>query len=516
MGWKKKNKTYEFTAFTEDQFLSDGDTNLGVGDSFTMPAAADALITVTDNDSRLSGDSKHNENANDKKGQEASIEVCGEEVGNGGQIYAEKYFWVCDQYGNWYLMIEIEQEGGGDDYFAFVDDYGIPPAGAELYVACCGNVSCWQPKYKDLTGGDLNTGPEAIADTILIQENDTIGDAGADHQLNILDNDSDAEGAVSLVSVGGADPGTAVMVQASNGAMVEVTVDSEGNVSFDTGDAFDDLNEGETASIELSYVIEDENGKTAESTITINIAGENDGPQPATEYNILFLVDLADSLTPLPATGPHAIFPDGPLDLNNDGIFGSVLDAELYAVQQYSDAIAALLPGVDVQIGIQGFESPLSVINPNTPNVDLGGSPDISVDGGVTFAAGEDLTSAFDGVSGDGVAVFNTAMAGANDFFAFHDNGAADAKNLVFVLSDSFGFDWTLSGDPSLATELAELTGTHDAEVDTLIFTDPGASASPFLAQIEAEAGDGSTALVEDNADLLAQLGQPLNDFLFA
>jgi len=61
--------TYEFTAFTEDALLEAGSgngSNLGYGDSFTMPATADTTFVVTDNDQYLSGDSRRNENSNDR------------------------------------------------------------------------------------------------------------------------------------------------------------------------------------------------------------------------------------------------------------------------------------------------------------------------------------------------------------------------------------------------------------------------------------------------------------------
>ena len=136
--------TYEFTAFTEEALLSAGSengSNLGYGDSFTMPASADTTFVVTDNDPYLSGDSWNNENANDSSYQTASIIVDGEEAGNGGQIYGEQYFWVWGhESGQWYLMIEIEQEGTGDDYFTFYNAYGVPQEGETLTVECGGNI----------------------------------------------------------------------------------------------------------------------------------------------------------------------------------------------------------------------------------------------------------------------------------------------------------------------------------------------------------------------------------------
>lgn len=149
--------TYEITAFSEVDLLSAGDHNLGCGDTFTMPGSATVCISVTDNDSILSGDNWCNENANDKSGQTALITgENGAELGNGGQIYAESYYWVSDQNGNWYVMIEVEQEGTDDDYFTFYtgNGYSVPPEGAVLTVGSQCNVKGNWVDYKCLDAGE--------------------------------------------------------------------------------------------------------------------------------------------------------------------------------------------------------------------------------------------------------------------------------------------------------------------------------------------------------------------------
>ena len=150
-------KTNEITAFTEADLLQPGDHSLGCGDSFTMPGSATTCISVKDNDAFLSGDSRRNENSDDKKGQTASITgENGEELGNGGQIYAEFYYWVCDTEGNWYVMIEIEQEHTNDDFYTFYTGHGydVPPEGAELTVYSRCDVKGNWLDYKCLDAGE--------------------------------------------------------------------------------------------------------------------------------------------------------------------------------------------------------------------------------------------------------------------------------------------------------------------------------------------------------------------------
>lgn len=73
-------REYEFTAFAGSDLLSQGDTQLSCGDTFTVPFSATACITVTDNDAKLSGDAWRNEQGDDRSGQIADIEVDGQLV----------------------------------------------------------------------------------------------------------------------------------------------------------------------------------------------------------------------------------------------------------------------------------------------------------------------------------------------------------------------------------------------------------------------------------------------------
>jgi hypothetical protein len=141
-------KTYEFTALTEDELGG----NCAANCVFIMPTFATVCITATDNDVYLSGDYCVNENADDSTYQTAVIENDGAELGNGGQIYAEKYWTLSGSNGQTYYLIEIEQEGGDDDYFAFYGD--VPPAGTTLTATECCNVTSEWINYNCLGAGE--------------------------------------------------------------------------------------------------------------------------------------------------------------------------------------------------------------------------------------------------------------------------------------------------------------------------------------------------------------------------
>ena len=148
-------REYEFTAFAGSDLLTQGDTQLSCGDTFTVPFSATACITVSDNDSKLSGDAWRNEQGDDRSGQIADIEVDGQLVSDSVKIYAERYTVVQDQNGKCYYLIEIEIAGSAsddnNDFFAFYN--GTPPAGSELTVVSTGNVCGNWLSYKKLDAG---------------------------------------------------------------------------------------------------------------------------------------------------------------------------------------------------------------------------------------------------------------------------------------------------------------------------------------------------------------------------
>lgn len=273
--------TYEFSAFTEASLLEAGPgngSNLGNGDSFYMPATSDTLVIVTDNDTYLSGDGRKRSNdiAKDGSFQTAEIYVDGEEAGNGGKIYGEKYFWVLGSSDQWYMMIEIEQEGISGDYFTFYNAYGVPVEGEELTVSCSGNISSWEPHMGCLEGAPATSPPVAVLDSITISEGEAIGDNGDNAQLNILENDFDADGEIELIGVNGAEPSGVITVTTEGGVTVGVTVDANGNLFFDSGSDFDGLRLGESDSFQLTYTIIDTDGNEASSTVTVTIEGETE------------------------------------------------------------------------------------------------------------------------------------------------------------------------------------------------------------------------------------------------
>ena len=290
----------------------------------------------------------------------------------------------------------------------------------------------------------------------------------------------------------------------------KVSVDAAGNLTFDDQGNFDALNTGEFDSITFNYTIQDGNGGEDEANVVVQIAGEDDAP-PQTEYNILFLVDASSGLDDGDAHGLFLFNADQ--DLNGDGNVDTVLDAELSTVQQFVNALETIDGlGTDVEVGVQTFASNSNLRTPNDENVTLTDNAGNSV-----FTSGDDLSEAFAGAGGDdGVAIWNTAIRGANDFFEFNTSTPAGGNvvNLVYILSDSEGTTQTVfAEDRSLSDELADLQANHGAVIDTIIYNDTD-TPNQFLTPIEASGGDGVINLVENQFDLNDQLANPLLDNL--
>ena len=244
-------KKYEFTAFTEADFLNQGGngSSIGCGDSFTMPGSASVCLSTWDNDSSLSGDGYYNDNANDSSGQKAMVD--GARVG--GQMYAESYHVLHGSDGKTYYMIEIEIEGhdapgAGDDYFTF---YGaVPPAGVELTVANTCNVKGNWVDFRCIGAGEKAPANEAPTFTNIPADGIFCVDENQTFVVELAATDADGD-ALTYEIVGGADAG-AFEIDATTGELkfvagpdYEAPTDGNGNNVYDVTVKVSDGNGGE-------------------------------------------------------------------------------------------------------------------------------------------------------------------------------------------------------------------------------------------------------------------------------
>ena len=148
-------QTYSFTGYATADLFSDG--HIASHAVFTQPDAPTLAYSVSDNDSRLSGDAYRNEKGDDTSGQHAEITRDGEEVGNGGRLYAERAWYVHGDDGETYVLVELEQPGHLPDTFTFFGN--VPPSGTQLTVGHAVNVFGKGLSYDDLGAGELPSEP---------------------------------------------------------------------------------------------------------------------------------------------------------------------------------------------------------------------------------------------------------------------------------------------------------------------------------------------------------------------
>lgn len=123
-----------------------------------------------------------------------------------------------------------------------------------------------------ITVNGANDDPMAVADTAGTTENTAV-------TVDVLGNDTDVDGddspanftldSVSIDSTTG--------LYGSPGAAGTVSIVAN-QLVFDPGTDFDELDDGDTATVVVNYTMSDDSGAPSSGTATITVTGENDGP----------------------------------------------------------------------------------------------------------------------------------------------------------------------------------------------------------------------------------------------
>ncbi len=132
-------------------------------------------------------------------------------------------------------------------------------------------------------GGSLNdllaslaaSGPRQMSGSMNLQpvgEDDTfsVTEKGISI-LDVLANDMDMDGALTVVAINGDESGSVDLGPGST-----LSINPDGTISFSPNGAYTDLDEGESVTETFTYTISDGQGGTTTSTVTITINGEDD------------------------------------------------------------------------------------------------------------------------------------------------------------------------------------------------------------------------------------------------
>lgn len=133
-------------------------------------------------------------------------------------------------------------------------------------------------------------------------------------------------------------------------------LNADGSFSFDPGDAYDDLGDGESAIEVVTYTIDDGNGNVDTATLTITILGANDGPvaqvfstsgvEDGSIAGQLIANDIdGDPLTFAALTNPA----NGSLIVNEDGSFTYTPDANFNGTDSFTFEVQDAIGAIDTQ-----------------------------------------------------------------------------------------------------------------------------------------------------------------------
>ena len=207
-------------------------------------------------------------------------------------------------------------------------------------------------------------------------------------QTNVLTNDSDSDGdSLVVTAVNGESTAVGAAVAGSDGGTF--TIGADGELTFDGGSDFDDLEPGETRRTTITYTVDDGNGGTSTATVCIdvtapeagslsgrffadtdgNLRDNNNGDEPPVEGVLVMLLDTVG--TP---TGDQVF-----TDANGEYSFDGLAPGE-YSVK-FTDPNGVLEGAQLIEANRPGFEDRDS---------DAIGDVNESVIEGITVVNGED------------------------------------------------------------------------------------------------------------------------------
>ncbi|HEX8223412.1 MAG TPA: Ig-like domain-containing protein [Allosphingosinicella sp.] len=250
-----------------------------------------------------------------------------------------------------------------------------------------------------------NDAPVANPDTATTGENSSV-------TVDVLGNDTDVDNGAALTV-------TAASAPAGQGSASIVA----NQVVFDPGTDFDHLDDGETASVVVSYTIADEHGATSSSTLTVTVNGANDAP---------VALDDAASTTEDAAVAGNVLANDTDVDVEtltvtNPGVYVGAYGTLTLA----ADGSYTYTPGAAAQ-GLDDGETAQDVFS----------------------------YTASDGTASDS-ATLSVTVNGANDAPVANDDSASTTENAVEVTGNVLDNDTDADGEPLTVADPGTYVGTY-------------------------------------------------------
>ncbi len=361
-----------------------------------------------------------------------------------------------------------------------------------------------------ITVNGLNDGPTAAADNVAADEDNTV-------LIDVLANDSDIDGDVLTIQSASLDSGLGSVV-------VE-----NGKLRYDPGSHYQSLAVGESAVVGLSYMIDDGNGGSDTATVTVTIAGVNDGPSAVDdtggstdEESAITLAVLGndtdiDASDLLSLTGATINSGNGSLSIVNDEIvYDPNGQYESLGVGESADVIV----GYDIGDGNGGTDSALATVTVTGVNdgpqavadsaaTDENNAIQIMVLANDSDVDGDDLTvtsaSVSNGLGGVSIVDGTKLNYDPGSDYDYLADGATVTVDLAYAIADGQGgtangtVAVTVTGtndDPSLVADLATTDEDSSTNIDVLANDSDVDGGTLSLDDVSIVSGGGSATVV--------------------
>jgi hypothetical protein len=379
----------------------------------------------------------------------------------------------------------------GDGTFTFTPNEGFEGNASFTYTVSDGEAEA----TADVVLGVENGQPIAVNDIATVSEDTAT-------VIDVLDNDYDTDG------------GALTLTDASilDGADGTVTINDDGTLSFDPGDAYNSLAVGETATVKVEYTISDGEGGTATATATLTVEGSNDGPVTS-DVTLDATEDAAVSgqLTATDVDGDDLTFSlvDGPAEgtvtVNEDGSFSFDPGSDFQDLGVGETQTVEFTYQVDDgQGGTSTATGTVTVEGTNDGPVAGDVSFDATEDQSITFSADDLLAQASD-IDGDDLSI--SAIADP-DNGTLVDNGDG---TYTFTPDDNFNgdvaFEFTVSdgeGGTATATATIDVAAVNDGPVaqdESVSATEDGGAVTGQLDATDVDGDDLTFSLVDGPAE---------------
>ncbi|RXJ81247.1 Ig-like domain-containing protein [Arcobacter sp. F2176] len=305
-----------------------------------------------------------------------------------------------------------------------------------------------------------NDAPIAVADIATVTENGSL-------TIDVLANDTDIDSSNFSVNNASISTNTHPTRYDDSSVTTHATVSVVDNkLVFNQGDEFDYLSVGETATVVVSYEMQDEGGLSSTATSTITITGTNDAPVAVADNLNNHYVDLSNT-----TTSNIVVADSNTINLDRKDNFSISVSVEGSGNENFMNAIFAKGDALSLRIGTNNklifsmatenfsvVEHSDGTIGFTTETINVG---DVFFDTGITYNVNSvnNITFSYDGKN---VTIINT-----------DENGVTSSNSIPYsgtvIDPDYLNNDLTIGNGPIISYTILGYTQDFESSIDANI-----------------------------------------------